>query len=249
MSYQRFAYLYDTLMEDVPYEKWLELVEVYGKQYQVKGTKLLDIACGTGELSCRFALNGFQVTGVDLSEDMLAIAQAKSDENGLSIPFFQQNMAELEGLEKYDYITIFCDSINYLSEEAEVLETFKGVHNHLQENGLFLFDIHSEYKMETIFKDQTFTHISDDICYIWNCFPGEYPLSVEHELTFFVSVTEGRTYERIEEYHFQRTFPFEKYKDWLAKTGFETLHILGDLENQSPTETSERIMFIARKKG
>ncbi|MHC0035842.1 class I SAM-dependent DNA methyltransferase [Pseudoneobacillus sp. C159] len=247
MSYQRFAYLYDTLMEDVPYDKWLETVETFGKQYHVSGKKLLDVACGTGELSCRFALKGYQVTGVDLSEDMLAVAQAKAEENGLYIPFFQQNMAQLEGLEQFDYITIFCDSINYLSEERDVVATFNGVRNHLSENGLFLFDVHSEYKMESIFKDQTFTHLSQEICYIWHCFSGEYPLSVEHELTFFVGDSEGRTYERMEEYHFQRTFPIDQYKTWLDETGFETLQILADLENQSPTQTSERILFIARK--
>lgn len=248
MTYGRFAYLYDQLMEDIPYDKWQQIVKLYKEKYQVSGKRLLDVACGTGELSCKFALQGFDVTGVDLSEDMLAVAMSKSEAEGLRIPFYQQNMAELEGLTEYDFITIFCDSLNYLSSEQEVIQTFESALEHLSDDGLFMFDVHSAYKMESIFKDQTFTHIDEEICYIWNCFEGEYPLSVEHELTFFVSDQSGRKYDRIEEYHFQRTFPIHQYKEWLNQTGFELLHILGDLENQPPSEETERILFIARKK-
>jgi SAM-dependent methyltransferase len=248
MTYERFAYLYDQLMEDIPYEKWQSILEEYGNKYQVPGKKILDLACGTGELSCRFALQGFDVTGVDLSEDMLAVARAKADENGLNIPFYQQNMAELDGFELFDFITIFCDSLNYLPSEQEVKSTFKGVYKHLEEHGLFLFDVHSEYKMEHIFTNQTFTHVDEDICYIWNCFEGEYPLSVEHELTFFVKGKSGGKYDRVEEYHFQRTFPIHDYQKWLEEAGFEILHILGDLESFPPKTDSERILLIAKKK-
>lgn len=248
-SYGRFASLYDQLMEDIPYDKWLEITSLYKQKYQVTGSTLLDLACGTGELSCRFAMQGYDVTGVDLSEDMLAVAKVKSEKEGFNIPFFQQNMVELEGLGQFDFITIFCDSLNYLSNEQEVIATFEGVATHLSENGLFLFDVHSEYKMEEIFKDQTFTYIEENLCYIWNCFEGEYPFSVEHELTFFVKDPHpNEKYERIEEFHFQRTFPINQYKDWLEQTGFETLHILGDLNDQPVSEKTERILFIARKK-
>jgi ubiquinone/menaquinone biosynthesis C-methylase UbiE len=248
MTYGRFAYLYDQLMEDIPYDKWQQVLEEYSLKYHVSGKKLLDVACGTGELSCRFAMQGYQVTGVDLSEDMLAVAMAKAEAEGLKITYIQQNMAELEVLDKFNFITIFCDSINYLPSEQEVIQTFNRVANHLTEDGLFLFDVHSEYKMENIFKDQTFTHIDEEICYIWNCFEGEYPLSVDHELTFFVSDSSRKKYDRVEEFHFQRTFPIQQYQIWLEQAGFETLHILGDLQNQPPTDETERVFFIARKK-
>lgn len=246
MTYGRFAYLYDHLMEDVPYDKWLEITQTYGDKYQIFGRKLLDIACGTGELSYRFAHHGFDVTGVDLSEDMLAVAKAKTEAKGLKVPFYQQNMAELEGFEKFDYVTIFCDSLNYLSSEQEIISTFDGVANHLTDEGLFLFDVHSTYKMENIFKDQTFTLIEEDLCYIWNCFEGEFPFSIEHELTFFVNDQSGK-YERVEEFHFQRTFPISQYKTWLGQSGLETLQVLGDLEDEPATDQSERILFIAKK--
>jgi cyclopropane fatty-acyl-phospholipid synthase-like methyltransferase len=247
MTYGRFAYLYDELMADVPYDNWLSLTETFGELYKVPGKRLLDIACGTGELTIRFALQGFNVTGVDLSEDMLAVAKSKSVEEGIEIPFYQQNMAELEGLEKYDFITIFCDSINYLTTEEEVIQTFEKVSEHLSDHGLFLFDVHSVHKMENIFKNQTFTLIEDDVCYIWNSFQGENAYSIEHELTFFVKDEKNEKYDRIEEYHFQRTYPIRQYESWLNEKGFEVLQILGDLENKPPTDESERILFIARK--
>jgi SAM-dependent methyltransferase len=248
MTYERFASLYDHLMEDVPYEKWVKIVNEYRTKYQVQGNKLLDLACGTGELSYRFADHGYQVTGVDLSDNMLAIARQKIEAKGLDIPLFQQNMAELGTFDQFDIITIFCDSLNYLQSEEEVISTFEGAAENLNDNGLFLFDVHSEYKMEHIFADNTFTHIDDDIVYIWNCFPGEFPSSVEHELTFFMKDSGTVKYERIEEFHIQRTFPVHQYKSWLTHAGFETLHVLGDLEEQEPNDTTERILFVAKKK-
>lgn len=80
MSYERFAYLYDELMKDAPYDQWVSYVQNILVKYDVKAGKLLDLACGTGELSVRFAQQGFDVTGIDLSEDMLSVAQAKAEE-------------------------------------------------------------------------------------------------------------------------------------------------------------------------
>src|SRR4051812_18158430 len=97
MSYQQFAYLYDELMKDAPYDEWIQFLKDRCVKNNVAGTRLLDLACGTGELSIRLAQDGFQVTGVDLSEDMLAVAQAKAEDAGVRIPFYQQNMADLDG--------------------------------------------------------------------------------------------------------------------------------------------------------
>ena len=93
-----------------------------------RGSHLLDLACGTGELSVRFAKQGFNVTGVDLSSDMLSVARAKAEDLGLRIPFFEQDMAELDGLGSFDMIGIFCDSLNYLQTEEKVVSTFSKPH-------------------------------------------------------------------------------------------------------------------------
>ncbi|MEH7124067.1 MULTISPECIES: class I SAM-dependent DNA methyltransferase [unclassified Bacillus (in: firmicutes)] len=247
MSYGKFAYLYDQLMKDVPYDKWAELVLEKAKNYEVNGKKLLDLGCGTAELSVKLSEIGFQVTGVDLSEDMLTVAQAKADEKGFAMEFYQQNMAELDGLGNFDIIGIFCDSINYLQEEKEVVATFQRVYQHLSSNGLFIFDVHSLHKIMEIFTDQTFTANDEEISFIWHCFEGEYPFSVEHDLSFFVLDNETGMYARYDEIHYQRTYPIDVYENWLQETGFELLEVTADFENIPPQDQSERIFFICRK--
>ncbi|KAB2338624.1 methyltransferase domain-containing protein [Cytobacillus depressus] len=247
MSYEKFAYLYDQLMKDVPYNKWTDFILDMAKKYEVKGFKLLDLGCGTAELSIKLAEKGFQVTGVDLSEDMLTVAQTKANEKGLDLLFFQQNMAELNGLGSFDIIGIFCDSLNYLQLEEDVLNTFQRVYHHLDDHGLFIFDVHSVFKMEEIFMNQTFAVNDDDISYIWHCFEGEYPNSVEHDLSFFVLDKESDMYSRYDELHLQRTYPVDVYKKWLHESGFEVVEVTADFEAQPPQEQSERIFFICRK--
>jgi SAM-dependent methyltransferase len=248
MSYEQFAYLYDELMQDAPYEEWVKFVKAKLQKYQVDGKNLLDLACGTGELSVRFAKEGFSVTGVDLSADMLAVAQAKAQEEGLSIPFFEQDMANLEGHGEFDIIGIFCDSLNYLKSDDDVIHTFSSAYEHLKDEGLFLFDVHSVYKISQGFINQTFALADDDVSYIWNSFAGEETNSVEHELSFFVFDEQTGKYDRFDEVHYQRTYPVGQYSDWLENAGFEILEINADFEDSEPKDQSERIFFIARKK-
>jgi SAM-dependent methyltransferase len=248
MSYEQFAYLYDELMQDAPYDEWVRFVKEKLDQYQAGGKSLLDLACGTGELSVRFAKEGFSVTGVDLSADMLAVAQAKAQAEGLQIPFFEQDMARLEGHEEFDIIGIFCDSLNYLQSNEDVIHTFTSAYNHLKDGGLFFFDVHSLYKISHVFTNQSFTLADEHLSYIWNSFAGDSPNSVEHELSFFILDEQTGKYDRFDELHFQRTYPVQQYSDWLAQAGFELLEVSADFENKEPQEKSERIFFIATKK-
>ncbi|MFJ9383157.1 class I SAM-dependent DNA methyltransferase [Peribacillus sp. NPDC101481] len=247
MTYERFAYVYDELMKDAPYEKWLMILTAKLEQYGIGGRKVLDLACGTGEMTVELAQHGFEVTGVDLSDEMLLVANEKAVKLGLSIPLFQQNMAELEGLGQFDCVTIFCDSLNYLRDEEDIVKTFSRVHEHLKDGGLFFFDIHSIYKMEEIFSDNTFAVNGEEVSYIWDCFPGEEPYSVEHDLSFFVRDDESGLYDRFDELHYQRTYPVEQYKKWLEQAGFTVSEILADLEEAPLVTETERILFVASK--
>lgn len=247
MNYQRFVYLYDTLMDDVPYDEWVNWVKTLKEKHAVKGNQILDLACGTGELSVRLGAAGFDVTGVDLSEDMLAVAHAKAADTGIALPLLHQDMTKLEEIGSYDLIGIFCDSLNYLQGEDDVIKTFSGVFQHLMPGGLFLFDVHSIYKMDVIFQQSPFVYNGDDLAYIWTCFSGDHPHSVEHELSFFALSEESDLYERIDEVHYQRTYETSSYKKWLEAAGFEILEITADFTYEEPKEHSERIMFAAKK--
>lgn len=248
LNYQNFAYVYDYLMKDAPYQEWVEFVEKIAQKYQLGEKLILDIGCGTGELAIRLKESGFHPTGIDLSEEMLAVAIQKANEKQLNIPFYHQDMRALDGLEQYDLVVIFCDSLNYLADENDVKATFAGVLNHLKEDGLFIFDVHSVHKMATLFNDQTYADNGDDISYIWNAWKGtDVPHSVVHELTFFVYDQELDAYSRFDEDHFQRTYPIEMYKEWLDEIGFEIVELMGDFGGNS-LEKAERIFFVCKRK-
>jgi ubiquinone/menaquinone biosynthesis C-methylase UbiE len=234
-------------MKDVPYDGWVRFIERQSERYGIAGRKILDLACGTGELSLRLAQSGYEVTGVDLSEDMLAVAREKAEKSKLPLFLVAQDMSQLEGLDQFDLVGIFCDSLNYLQSEQEVISTFERVSQHTVQGGLFLLDVHSLYKMNELFAEQTYAYNGEEISYIWQCFAGELPYSVEHELTFFELEKMSGLYRRYDEIHFQRTFSVEQYADWLRKTGFEILSVTADFADQAPDDTSERIFFTARK--
>jgi ubiquinone/menaquinone biosynthesis C-methylase UbiE len=248
MTYENFAYLYDGLMEDVPYDKWVTFINRQVEVYKPSGKKMLDLACGTGQLSILLAEQDFKITGVDLSADMLSVAREKAEKNGHSLFLVEQDMTQLEGLGEFDIIGIFCDSLNYLQTEQDVIHTFQGVYKHLKKDGLFMFDIHSIYKMSQLFINQTYAYNGEEISYIWQCFEGEQPYSVEHELTFFKLDDESGKYNRYDELHFQRTFQLSHYERWLNESGFEILSITADFHDAKPGDKSERIFFTARKK-
>lgn len=243
-SYRAFASVYDLLMEDIPYEEYADWVrEVAGSE---GGKNLLDIGCGTGTLTERFARDGFRVTGIDLSGDMLTVARERFEEAGLEGTFFEQPMQEMEGHSGYDVAVIAIDSLNYVTEAEEVAAVFRHVFGALNPGGRLLFDVHSPYKMTGLFLDGPFTADLEDVSYIWHTYPGEEPLSVESEISFFLRRPDG-LYMRQEEFHLQRTFTPDTYIRLLEESGFAIRSVTADLTGEPPSEFSERIFFHAVK--
>lgn len=240
MIYQGFAGVYDELMSHAPYDEWAGWIEA---SLPEKG-RVLDLACGTGEISIRLAEKGCEVTGIDLSEDMLSCAQQKK--TGKPILFLQQDMRELSGFEEqFDAVVICCDSLNYLKTKNDVLSTFKSVFQVLKEGGLLLFDVHSPFKMTELFPDSTHADQDEQISYIWQSFAGDEELSVIHDMSFFV--WNGQSYDRYDETHEQKTFYIEEYKQMLAETGFELKKVTADFTDRPPSTESERLFFTAGK--
>jgi SAM-dependent methyltransferase len=246
MNYHVFASLYDSLMEEAPYDQWVYFIKQSLMTEDLSGISVLDVGCGTGELLLRLLDEGVHGTGVDLSAEMLVVAKEKFNESGYPL-LLEQNMCTMPKLGWFDVVTVFCDSINYLSEEQDVQQAFKRVADQLKEGGLLLFDFHSISKIEDGFIGQTFADDGEDIAYIWTSFSGEYDYSVEHELSFFIKDEHGR-YERYNELHKQRTFSVRTYQQWLEEAGFIVETITADFSNQSPDDESERIFIKARKK-
>lgn len=242
--YGRFAQVYDELMTDIQYSEYVKWILQYAPVE--KFPKVLDIGCGTGAMALLLNDVGYQVSGIDLSEEMLAIAAARIEAVGASIPLFAMSMDELEGFENLDVAIIPIDSINYVTNEEKVFETLQRVFDSLREGGQLFFDVHSLFKMDDIFLDGPFTYDDGDITYVWHTEPGEFAHSVYHQMTFFVRFEE-KSFDRFDEEHFQRTFAIETYKNWLKKIGFSQVEITADWKAQAPSEQSERIFFRAVK--
>ena len=241
MAYEAFSYYYDIMMQDVPSHKWISKT----KQYLPQGSMILDVGCGTGTISILLAKEGYHVTGIDLSEEMLSLAYEKTLTEGLGIHYVQQDMSRLEGFSDFDGAVIYVDSLNYLKNDREVFQTFRHLYESIKEGGILIFDVHSLFKVTEIFQDYLFADTNPDLTYIWHVCEGKYPYSIEHELTFFKR--EGDRYERFEETHYQRTFAIEEYVQWLEDIGFKILEISADFLDEAPTEESERIIVVAQK--
>ncbi|WP_088809024.1 MULTISPECIES: class I SAM-dependent methyltransferase [Listeria] len=243
MSYEFFPQVYDELMDVELYDEWAD----FAHQVLPKDKKtLLDLASGTGEFAIRMHFQGYDVTGLDLSEEMVHVAEAKMNATNLPIPFLAENMTNFSFQKSFDVVTCFCDSLNYLETEKELDATFERVYEHLNTDGAFLFDVHSVYKVDVGFQNYSYGDSDLSVSTIWNSFPGEAPHSVEHELTFFVENSDG-SYFRKDELHKERTYPVATYEKKLIAAGFSKISVYADFSLEKPDEKSERIFFLARK--
>lgn len=244
-TYDQFAFIYDSLMSDIPYDKYAEWV--LDKAPIFKNKRLMDIGCGTGVLSVSFAKAGYEVIGIDLSESMLTVAQSRSTEQNTDITFVCQSMTDIDGVSDVDVAVIAIDSLNYLETLEEVEQTFLQVYSALNEEGQLFFDIHSEYKMNHIFPDGPFTYEDEQVAYIWNTEQGEEEYSIYHDITFFVRDAASGYYERFEESHYQRSFPLEVYIKLLERVGFSRVYTETNIFDEQPTDEIERFFIRAVK--
>ena len=243
-SYSQFASVYDELMTEIPYDTYVELIDMAGDG--LAGKKILDIGCGTGLLSVKLAKKGAVVTGVDLSPQMLGVATSRAASLSLPITFIEQPMERLEVSADYDIAVIAIDSLNYVIDEVKVEKTLQNAYNALVAGGVLLFDVHSLFKTDVIFMESPFTFDNGRIAYMWETEQGELSHSVYSELAFFIRQENG-LYSRFDEVHNQRTFPVQHYVEMLMRVGFSIERIFADWEDEAPHDESERIFFQVRK--
>ncbi|HBV48568.1 MAG TPA: SAM-dependent methyltransferase [Lactobacillus sp.] len=244
MIYSSFAKLYDELMEPTMYDQWLDFVE----QELPKTTgQILDLACGAGRLAVMLAQNGYQVSGVDLSEEMLALAEMHAREADLAIPFMQGNMLDLSALGQYSAVTCFADSFCYLQDEAQVLQAFKEVYQHLENDGKFIFDVITPYQTDEVYPGYMYNYTTEDQAFIWSSFTDEFEHSAVHELTFFVWNEALASYERVSEIHHERTYELEVYQRLLTQAGFKDITVSADFGKGELTLETTRWFFSCHK--
>lgn len=236
-QYHEFSQYYDELTLDQPYDAWLDIV----KSIVRNKVSILDIGCGTGSLTHQLTQLG-SVTGMDLSPDMLAIASQKSNE----VRWIEGDMSQFDLGQTFDVITIFCDSLNYLDNLEAVNDTFRQVYNHLKDDGIFIFDVHTIYKMQTLFNNQSYIDETEHVFLGWDAVAGDEPNSVWHYMTFFEKQNDGR-YHRFDEEHYQQTYSEEEYKEMLHAAGFKHIKTFYDFDQNNHNPESNRLFFVVKK--
>ena len=243
--YNDFAYVYDRLINDVDYKEWADYYFKIFQRYGLNPKLGLDLGCGTGNLTLELANRGIEMTGVDLSEDMLMVAREKSE--GLDILYLNQDMTEFELYGTVDFVVSSLDCVNYITDKRDLLKVMKLVNNYLDPGGLFIFDINTRYKLESIIGDNTFILENDDCFCSWqNEYDKKRKLS-DFYLTFFLKDGEG--YTRFDEQHTQRAHEIEEIKALIESSGMRLLKVYHNLSFENPKKNSERVFFVVQEQG
>lgn len=244
MAYGDFAEIYDELIyEDINYDSMCARVIDICNEEKITFNNYLDIACGTGNLTVRMAKNFKESFAVDLSEDMLREAFEKFKKEKIRCKIICQDMSKLSLNRKFDLITSALDSTNYIIDEDKLLNYFIRVKEHLSDNGLFIFDINSYYKLSNILGNNIYTYSEEDVFYTWENVFEEDLLSMY--LTFFVK--RDNLYERFEEEHLEKAYTEEFIENKLEIAGLKVIgKYEGYTEKQVNTNT-ERIVYVVKK--
>lgn len=289
-SYSEFAYVYDELMDTVPYEKWCErivnAIDEYGISKRVRqpmydengdevffddlDTKseyeglidgdeemqeeallesernlVVDLGCGTGTVTEMLYSEGFDMIGIDNSEDMLEIAFEKRDETGSEILYLNQDMREMELYSTVGTVISVCDSVNYLTGENDLKTVADLVANYLYPGGLFIFDFNTDYKYREVIGNRTIAENRDDCSFIWENFYDSDTKFNQYDLTLFIKDEDGR-FDKSEETHIQKGYEPEDVKKILNEAGLEIIKMSDSETEGEVTDSTERVFVIAR---
>ena len=288
-SYTGFAEVYDELMDNVPYEEWAAFVVSVLKEYGVGGVvpedtgelaknlaternTVLDLGCGTGTLTELLARAGFDMIGVDNSEEMLEIAIQKRERSGSDILYLLQDMRECELYGTVGAVCSVCDSLNYILEDEDMVKVFSLVNNYLYPGGIFVFDFNTVYKYEQVIGDATIAENREDCSFIWENYYDREKRINEYDLTIFVREFSedrnrqsgkrkdeeeshapggdcGEMFKRFTETHYQRGYTLDEMKGFLEAAGLLFVKAL-DADNRGGVRPeSERIYVIAKESG
>ncbi len=246
-AYSSFAEVYDLFMDNVPYEEWCEYMTGILKENGIEDGLVLDLGCGTGKMTRLFRQAGYDMIGVDLSEEMLGIARQQESEG---ILYLQQDMREFELYGTVRAVISACDCMNYILEEEELLQVFKLVNNYLDPKGIFIFDMNTRFKYEELIGDQTICEHREDASFVWDNYYDHGTSINEYELTLFTRHSkEPNLFSRFQEYHYQKAYDVETIVALLDEAGMKVLSVYGEGTKQAPDGECERVYFVAQEQG
>lgn len=247
-SYQSFAQVYDTFMDNIDYDGWSAYLIGLLREYGICDGLVLELGCGTGSMTERLAMAGYDMIGSDLSPDMLEIAMEKKDASGLNILYLLQDMREFELYGTVRAIVSVCDSMNYILEEEDLLQVFRLVNNYLDPGGMFIFDLNTTKKYRDI-GETTIAENREEASFIWENYFDEEEKINEYDLTLFIRDEEDGRFDRFEEFHEQRAYSLTEIGELIRESGMELIAMYDAFTHEPATEECERVYVIAREQG
>lgn len=245
-AYTGFACVYDGFMEDVPYEQWRDVIVDILKSASIQDGLLLDLGCGTGTLTRMLDEAGYDMIGVDGSEEMLMEAREKSEDE--NILYLCQDMRAFELYGTVRAVVSTCDTMNYLLTPEDFVQTVRLVNNYLDPGGLFIFDLNTLYKFRELMGNTTIAENGEDASFIWENFFDEETGRNEYDLTLFIKRGDG-LFERKNEVHEEQGYTLKAVQEMLEAGGMEYVRMFDADTGGEPTDVSEKVFFIARERG
>lgn len=259
-AYQSFASVYDLFMDNVPYEEWCEYIKSLLKEYGITGGLVLDLGCGTGKMTRLLLASGYDMIGVDNSEEMLEIARDAeysvtdgecadtAEDTPKDILYLLQDMREFELFGTVRAVISICDSMNYILDENDLREVFRLVNNYLDPEGIFIFDLNTVYKYRDMLGETTISENRDEGSFIWDNYYDKDEQINQYDLTLFIREKDD-LYRKYEETHFQRAYELDIIKQLLMEAGMEFVAAYDAFTREPVRADSERIYVIAREHG
>ena len=245
--YTGFAEVYDTLMNDVHYGAWADMYARMMTAYGIpRNAKVCECACGTGSLTLPLQQLGYEMMGIDLSQEMLWQAAQKARKAGFGIPFIRQDMRQLRLHRPVDAVLATCDGVNYLTSEEDVKAFFTAAHQNLLPGGALCFDCSTRHKLEETMGDSFFGEERDGAAVLWQNKLNRESHVLSMDVTFFVREEDGR-YRRFREQHRQRAHSQQELTQWLTDSGFEHIRVYGERRMDAPKDDDLRIHVTAQK--
>ena len=245
-AYTEFATVYDTFMDNVPYEAWEKYLVDILKAEGINDGLLLELGCGTGRMTRLLAAEGYDMIGVDNSEEMLSVAREYTMEN-TEILYLLQDMRELELFGNIRAIVSVCDSMNYIMEPEDLKKVFGLVKEYLAEDGVFIFDLNTVHKYRDLMGECTISENREESSFIWENYFYEDEMVNEYDLTLFIR-EESDLYRKYEELHYQKAYELEQVKELLLQAGMEFVAAYDAFTHDPVTAERERMYIIARPK-
>ena len=248
-AYTSFAEVYDTFMDNVPYEEWAEYLTELLREYNIEDGLVLDLGCGTGSLTELMAARGYDMIGADGSAEMLEVAMEKKVQSGHDILYLMQDMREFELYGTVRAVISACDCVNYITDEKDLEQVFRLVNNYLDPGGIFIFDLNTVYKYQEILGEQTIAEDREDCSFIWDNYYYEDEGMNEYELTLFIKEQDSELYRKYQEMHYQKAYTLDAIRELVEWSGLEFVTAYDAYTREAPAETSERICVVAREHG